>query len=100
MFNRTMNGLLKAISLAGGQAALAAKVGIGASGVSEWKRRGNVPPEMVLRVCEVMDFEVSPNEVRPDIYPHPHDGLPENRRRVRPELDSSPAPQPTQEAAQ
>lgn len=33
-------------------------------------------PEKALRVAEVTNFEVTPHELRPDIYPNPTDGLP------------------------
>ena len=46
--------------------------------VSKWD--GVVPDGRVLEVCYGFDWAVTPHELRPDIYPHPDDGLPEHLR--------------------
>jgi DNA-binding transcriptional regulator YdaS (Cro superfamily) len=38
-----------------------------------------VSAEKVLAVCEATDWQVTPHELRPDIYPNPTDGLPAER---------------------
>ncbi|EEV1230119.1 YdaS family helix-turn-helix protein [Escherichia coli] len=38
--------------------------------------RSQLSPEKVLRIAEATNFEVTPHELRPDIYPNPTDGLP------------------------
>ncbi len=36
--------------------------------------------ENVIAISMATDWQVTPHELRPDIYPHPNDGLPENMR--------------------
>lgn len=40
------------------------------------------PAETVLSLSEVSGWQVTPNELRPDLYPHPQDGLPDHLREV------------------
>lgn len=66
-----------AIFKAGGQSALAAALGMKPQAVQQWQK---VPPKWVISVARATDFAVTPHELRPDIYPHPDDGLPPERR--------------------
>jgi len=75
-----MDALDKVIEVAGSQQKLALLIGGVQTRVSEWRRRGQVPADAVLPVCEAVNFAVTPHELRPDIYPHPDDGLPEALR--------------------
>jgi len=78
--------LQKAVQIAGGQVALAAGIrsempGLKVSQAHIWKWlnrvQAEVPPaEYVIAIAKTVDFEVTPHELRPDIYPHPRDGLP------------------------
>jgi hypothetical protein len=82
----SLESLKKAVALADGQVALA--IGIRAclpsSKVSQahiwkWLNRAicEVPPcEYVIPICKALDWQITPNELRADLYPHPHDGLP------------------------
>lgn len=54
---------------------------ISPQGVSKWSEAG-VPSERVLALCRATNFDVTPHELRPDLYPHPDDGLPDERRRA------------------
>lgn len=63
---------------AGGQTAVAKRIGISRQRVNGWCRRG-IPPAMVLRWCEAVDWRMTPHQVAPEIYPHPMDGLPVDR---------------------
>lgn len=36
--------------------------------------------EKVIPICEATTWQVTPHELRPDLYPHPQDGLPEDMR--------------------
>lgn len=82
--------LHKVVELAGGQAGLAAGIRkqIPGSKVSQahvwkWLNRAKcpVPPgDYVIAISRAIEHQVTPHELRPDIYPHPHDGLPENLR--------------------
>ncbi|EAN7575817.1 helix-turn-helix domain-containing protein [Salmonella enterica] len=35
-----------------------------------------VPAKRVIPLCDLMRWEITPHEIRPDIYPNPTDGLP------------------------
>lgn len=48
-------------------------------GVAKWADAG-VPSERVLRIAEATGFEVTPHELRPDLYPNPDDALPRGAR--------------------
>jgi DNA-binding transcriptional regulator YdaS (Cro superfamily) len=66
-------GLLKAIDLAGGQSALAAICGgrVRQGHISNWLKRNKkryLPCEYVLKVVEALDGQITPQELRPDIY--------------------------------
>lgn len=60
--------LLKACSVAGGQSALARKMGLKSQGsVSAWLAKGRVPAERVLKIEALTG--VSRHRLRPDLYP-------------------------------
>lgn len=50
---------------------------ISSQAVGKWFLKGNVPPERVLPLCALLNWSVTPHELRPDIYPNPTDYLPE-----------------------
>lgn len=58
---------------------LASQLNVTYQAVRKWERQG-VPADRVLRLCEILDWEFTPHQLRPDIYPHSDDGLPECRR--------------------
>lgn len=86
-----VEGLRKAIELAGGQAALAKRldeIGCNQSppmrckpqNVWAWLNRdGRVPAEWARFVSQAVDFQVIPQEIRRDIYPNRTDGIPQDR---------------------
>lgn len=74
----------KDIKRAGGPQCLADKIGVSIQRLSNWRKRGGVPADMVLNYCAALEWKTIPHQVRPDLYPHPDDGLP-------PELRSSPS---------
>ncbi len=76
-----MNSIDKAIKLAGSQTALAEKIGTKQQNVSQWAK-SRVSPEFVLGVAKAVNFQVTPHELRPDIYPHPEDGMPRNEQKA------------------
>ena len=66
----------KAIDLAGGtHASLGALLGISGEAVRKFTHKG-VPAERVIPICEIVNWKVTPHELRPDIYPIPTDGIP------------------------
>ena len=65
--------LTDAIAAAGGPIKLAVSLGLHKTAVYKWDR---CPPAQVIPVCEVIGWVVTPNSLRPDIYPNENDGLP------------------------
>lgn len=79
--------LEKVVNLVGGQLALADELAVESKSIKQahiwnWlnKTKLGVPAEQVINVCKCVDWQVTPHELRPDIYPHPHDGLPDHMR--------------------
>jgi DNA-binding transcriptional regulator YdaS (Cro superfamily) len=74
--------LIKVLDIAGTQTALAAKIGTGQATVSAWVNRydNTVGADYVIKVSEAVEWKVTPHQLRPDIYPHPDDGLPTEMR--------------------
>lgn len=72
------DALNRAVALAG-VAPIAKACGISPQAVSQWDI---VPAEKgrVLNVAEATNWQVTPHELRPDIYRHPDDGLPDHLR--------------------
>ena len=62
----------------GGRAAIAKRFGVSVQAVAKWQVR--VPSENVIGLAEIVEWKVSPHSLRPDLYPHPEDGLPANLR--------------------
>ncbi|WP_218073141.1 transcriptional regulator [Escherichia coli] len=58
------------------QAGIARLIGLPQQVVSRWANGHQVPASRVLQLCEIMAWEVTPHELRPDIYPNSTDGLP------------------------
>lgn len=67
------------IKRAGGREVVGRIFGITGQAVSLWYPQG-VPGERVMPLCKAIEFKVTPHELRPDLYPHPQDGLPEPLR--------------------
>lgn len=80
----TNSSLKKAVAIIGGQVATSKAAGVAQAHVWAWlnKTKDGIPPDHVISVAAATNWQVTPHELRPDIYPHPHDGLPENLRSV------------------
>lgn len=79
--------LEKVVQIVGGQLALAEALAtenkpIKQAHVWGWlnKTKLGVPAEQVINMCKSVNWQVTPHELRPDIYPHPQDGLPAHMR--------------------
>lgn len=48
-------------------------------GVQKWRVEG-VPHDRVIPLAALCSWAVRPHDLRPDLYPHPDDGLPEDLR--------------------
>ena len=70
-----MDAFTRVLKIVKTQAALAQLIGITPQAVSKWQ--GKVPDgQTALKVAAATGWEVTPHELRPDIYPLPIDGLP------------------------
>lgn len=77
---------MTAIEIVGGQVALASAIRkftpnsrIRQGHVWKWINglKGKTPPpEYVLAISAATGWQITPHDLRPDIYPHPTDGLP------------------------
>lgn len=94
-----MSALQKIIELKGSQAAMAAVVGQRQQSVGYWLKNG-LPAEHVLTISADVKFEVTPHQLRPDLYPHPEDGLPDELRgKILPLETTEAIPQPNLQGA-
>lgn len=74
------------------QKSIAKKLGCRQQTISLWLNKG-VPNGKILLFSEALGWAVTPNEIRPDLYPGVFDGLPTAMR------PSTPQKQTTQEQA-
>ena len=58
----------KAVSIAGGQTAVAKAIGVGRSSVFHWVKNGVVPADRVMILVELGDHQVRAEELRPDVF--------------------------------
>ena len=74
IFRLAMDALRKAIELAGGQAALARRIGKKPQHVWAWLNRDRcVPAEMCKPIERAVDGRVTRHELRPDIFDAPQE---------------------------
>lgn len=71
----------RVIDIKKSQAAVAAVVGARQQSVGYWLKEG-LPGEHVLRISADIGYAVTPHQLRPDLYPHPEDGLPPELRGI------------------
>ena len=63
------------------QADAARALGVTRQAMQFWvDSESTVPPDRVLTVAAAFDWQVTPHELRPDLYPNPDDGLPPELR--------------------
>ncbi|MGL9721650.1 transcriptional regulator [Symbiopectobacterium sp.] len=60
------------------QTEIAHQLGHELQAISLWFKNG-VPPKKVINLCKALEWQVTPHELRPDIYPNPMDALPAHR---------------------
>lgn len=82
------DALQRAVERAGGQTKLAAAIRerMPESKVSQvhvWGWLNAVkapcpPAEYVIPICDALEWRMTPHELRPDLYPHPTDGMPKS----------------------
>jgi DNA-binding transcriptional regulator YdaS (Cro superfamily) len=66
-----MEALLRAVTLAGGQTALARRIGKTQSHVAQWLRRGRVGPTACIPIETAVGGQVTRYELRPDVFGKP-----------------------------
>ncbi len=59
-----------AIALGGGQASVAKALKIKRQAVWKWDRQGRVPADKVLILCSLVAHQVTPQQLRPDVFGH------------------------------
>ncbi|WP_369952115.1 transcriptional regulator [Ralstonia syzygii] len=64
----TTTAIQKAAQAAGGQSALARKIGCTPQAVQRWCKTGFVPADRVVSVEQAVEGAVSRSELRPDLY--------------------------------
>lgn len=78
------NPLDKVIEIIGGQRALANAIGNGVKQGHVWNwlniTSDGIPARYVIPACSAISWQVTPHQLRPDLYPHPDDGLPDHLR--------------------
>ncbi|WP_406706677.1 transcriptional regulator [Sodalis sp.] len=59
------------------QAELGRRIGLPQQVISRWVNgRQQVPAERIIPLCALLDWDITPHELRPDLHPNPTDGLP------------------------
>ncbi|MGK8935571.1 transcriptional regulator [Pluralibacter gergoviae] len=58
------------------QAEIGRKMGCAQQTVFGWLRN-RVPADRVIPLCELLNWEITPHELRPDLHPTPISGIPE-----------------------
>ncbi|HGJ5879642.1 MAG TPA: transcriptional regulator [Arsenophonus nasoniae] len=61
------------------QSELGRKLGKRPQTISVWFRN-RVPAECVFSMAKVLEWQITPHELRPDIYPNPTDGIPADKQ--------------------
>ncbi|EDZ0945605.1 helix-turn-helix domain-containing protein [Salmonella enterica] len=72
----------------GSQQMIAKRLGCRQQTISLWLTKG-VPDGKVLLFSEALGWAVTPNEIRPDLYPGAFDGLPTAMRPPTPQKPST-----------
>lgn len=57
------------------QQEIAIHMGTKQQNVSRWLN-GRIPAERVIPLCELLNWQVIPHELRPDLHPTPTSGIP------------------------
>lgn len=63
-----MNAIERVCELMGGQTALAKYLDVTPQAISDWVRKGRVPPARVLSIEKAVNGRVTRHELRPDVF--------------------------------
>jgi len=67
--------LKRAIKAQGGSGQVSRRMTVKQSRLCNWLARGSIPPEHIIPLCNALFWTVTPHQLRPDLYPHPLDGM-------------------------
>lgn len=67
--------LKKRIASIANQTEIANRLGHKPQAVQQWLKK-RIPPQKVIPVCVALSWQVTPHELRPDLYPNPSDAMP------------------------
>ena len=70
-----METVRKAAKISGGITLLAKKLGEEQATVSHWIARHSVPSRKIYPLCELVNFQITPEEVTKEIYEHHSNSL-------------------------
>lgn len=80
MEQQTIAPVEEALRMLGGPAEVARRRGLKTRwAVAKWIAQG-LPPEHVIWLAEQTGWKITPHRLKPDLYPHPEDGLPDSMR--------------------
>lgn len=68
--------LRKAVESAGGASAVAREFKISPVSVYEWIEKDRLPADRVIPLAKLANWEVTPHQLAPTLYPNASDGLP------------------------
>ena len=71
--------VIEALASAGGVPEVARALQVSAEAIRLWTLRG-VPDKRVLWLAERTNWRFTPHQLAPQLYPHPDDGMPVDRR--------------------
>lgn len=72
-----MDEILKSAIKKAKTVAIARVCGVSPQAVSQWRV---APADHVIKIAGATGFEITPHQLRPDLYPHRDDGLPDELR--------------------
>lgn len=55
---------------------IARRLGTSPQNVGSWMRKGKFPPYFVIPLCAALEWDITPHQVDPVLYPNPGDALP------------------------
>lgn len=55
---------------------MARRLSVSQQAVWQWLKAGRTPAEQVIPMAKATHWQITPHQIRPDIYPNPTDGLP------------------------
>lgn len=64
------------------QTEIASRLGCRQQTVNQWLN-SRVPPKRVIPLCELLNWEITPHQLRPDIYRNITDGLPPKHKNTQ-----------------